>query len=159
MVRKRVKFFIAVGSIVALTSAGIYFSFLPSSQNSADRHFIENYYSLVNSTAGVTEHYHKEIGKWERDEYNDQQFVSITDSFLSQFDRLLDRASSISTPEKFRDALNLYVKSLSSERASYAAFRGFIETGDPRLNATSTDLLSNASKYELESFGLINAQR
>jgi hypothetical protein len=159
MLQKRVKIFIAIGTVVALASVGIYFTFISSSQNSAERHFLENYYSLVNSTTGVTENYHKEIGKWERDEYDDQQFVSITDSFLSQFDQLLDRASRISTPEKFRDALDLYVKSLSSERASYTAFRDFIGTGDPRLNETSTDLLSNASKYELESFALINAQR
>jgi hypothetical protein len=159
MVQKRVKIFIAIGTILGLASFGIYFTFLPNSQNSAERHFFENYYSLVNSTTGVTENYHNEIGKWERGEYDDQQFVSITDSFLSRFDQLLDRASSINTPEKFRDALDLYVKSLSSERASYVAFKEFIMTGDPRLNETSTDLLSNASKYELESFTLISAQR
>jgi hypothetical protein len=159
MVLKRVKILITVGTIVALASVGIYFTFLSSSQSSSERHFLEDYYSLVNSTTVVTENYHKEIGKWERDEYDDQQIVSITDSFLSQFDRLIERAYSISTPEKFRDALELYVKSLSSERASYVSFRDFIEKGDPRLNETSTDLLSNASKYELESFASINARR
>jgi hypothetical protein len=50
------------------------------------------------------------------------------------------------------------MKSLSSERASYSLFRDFVESGDPSLNEISTDLLSNATKYELESFALINAQ-
>jgi hypothetical protein len=159
MVRKRVKTYLVVGIILALASVGIYVTSLSSSQNLEDRQFLENYYSLVNTTTGVTEKYHKEIEKWERDEYDNQELVSITDSFLSQYDRLMDRASSFSTPDKFQNALDLYVKSLSSERASYALFRDFIETGDPKLNETSIDLLSNASKYELESFALMDAER
>ena len=38
-------------------------------------------------------------------------------------------------------------------------FRDFVETGDPKLNETSIDLLSNSTKYELESFNLINGLR
>ena len=43
--------------------------------------------------------------------------------------------------------------------SSYVLFRDFVETGDPILNETSIDLLSNATKYELESFDLINKTR
>ena len=38
-------------------------------------------------------------------------------------------------------------------------FLDFVETGDPRFNETSIDLLSNATKYELESFNIINSLR
>jgi len=106
--------------------------------------------------AGVTEDYHNEIGKWQRGEYDDQQIVSVTNAFLIKYDDLMDSASSISSPQKY-EALELYIKSLESERASYASFRGYIETGDPRLNQTSANLLSNATEYEFESFFLINA--
>lgn len=58
------------------------------------------------------------------------------------------RPTSLSTPDKFQHALDLYLKSLSAER----------ETGNPSLNETSIDLLSVATKYELESFQLIDAQ-
>jgi hypothetical protein len=125
----------------------------------AESEFLDNYYSLVNASTMVTENYHKEIEKWERDEYDDLELVTITDSFLPQYDLLVDRASGFVAPQKYQEALDLYISSLRSERASYAMFRDYVETGDPKLNETSIDLLSNSTKYELESFNLINAER
>jgi hypothetical protein len=125
----------------------------------AESEFLDNYYSLVNASTMVTENYHKEIEKWERDEYDDRELVTITDSFLPQYDLLLDRASGFDAPQRYQEALDLYISGLRSERASYTLFRDFIETGDPRLNETSVDLLTNATKYELESFNLIDAER
>jgi hypothetical protein len=120
--------------------------------------FLNNYYSLVNASGKTTEAFHNEIEKWERNEYDDRELVDVTNSFLSQYDSLVDRASSFSL-QKYQEALDLYIKSLNSERASYTLFRDFIETGDPELNETSIDLQSNATKYELESFKSINAER
>jgi hypothetical protein len=125
----------------------------------SDGDFIENYYTLVNAATNVTESYHKEIEKWERDSYDDREIVGITKSYLSQFDQLVYDATNINAPENYEEALDLYIKSLDSERQSYATFRDFVETGDPQLNNTSVDLLSNATKYELESFALINEVR
>jgi hypothetical protein len=125
----------------------------------ADTDFINSYYTLVNATTDVTEKYHTEIEKWEEGEYSDQQLVSITNSYLSEFDKLVDEASNIDAPEKFQDALDLYIESLNFERTSYALFRDFVETGDPKLNETSIDSLSNATNYELESFALVQAGR
>ncbi|MPZ06125.1 MAG: hypothetical protein GEU26_06860 [Nitrososphaeraceae archaeon] len=159
MSKKRAKTFTVIGIIVALASAGIYLASISSSQIQEEKQFLENYYSLVNATNGVTETYHKEIEKWERDQYDDRELVTITDSFLPQYDLLVDRASGFKPPQKYHEALDLYIRSLRSERESYAMFRDFLETGDPKLNEISIDLLSNSTKYELESFNLINALR
>lgn len=159
MSKKRAKTFIVIGIIVALTFVGIYFASLSSSKISEEKQFLENYYSLVDATTGVTEEYHKEIERWERDQYDDRELVNITNSFLTEYDLLVERASSIRPPLKYQEALGLYIESLNSERASYALFRDFVETGDATLNETSIDLLSNATKYELESFNLINTLR
>jgi hypothetical protein len=157
--KKRAKTYIVIGIILALASAGIYLASLSSSQVNEEKQFLENYYSLVDATTGVTENYHKEIEKWETDQYDDRKLVEITSAFLSEYDLLVERASSFKPPHKYQEALDLYIKSLNSERSSYAVFRDFVETGDPRLNETSIDLLSNATKYELESFNLINTLR
>jgi hypothetical protein len=157
--RKRFKTFIVIGIILILASAGIYLAYLSSTQITADKQFLENYYSLVDSTTTVTENYHREIERWEKDQYRDAELVDITNSFLSEYDRLVDRASSIRPPQKYQEALDLYLKSLTSERSSYAFFRDFVETGDPVLNKTSINLLSNATQYELQSFSLVNSIR
>ena len=159
MSKKQVKTFVVIGTILTLASAGIYLVYLSSTQITADKQFLENYYSLVDSATAVTENYHKEIKKWEKDQYDDPKLVGITNSFLSEYDHLVDRASSIRPPQKYQEALDLYLKSLTSERSSYSVFRDFVETGDPILNETSIDLLSNATKYELQSFNLINSLR
>lgn len=157
--KKRAKTYTVIGIILALTFTGIYLAFLSSSQINEEKQFLENYYSLVDATTGVTENYHKEIEKWERDQYDNRKLVEITDSFLSEYDLLVDKATSFKAPQKYREALALYIKSLDSERSSYAMFLDFVETGDPRFNETSIDLLSNATKYELESFNIINSLR
>lgn len=159
MSKKRAKTFIVIGIILAVSFAGIYLASVSSSQITEEKQFLENYYSLVDATTGVTENYHKEIEKWERDQYDDREFVGITNSFLSEYDHLVNRASSFKPPQKYQEALDLYLKSLTAERSSYTVFRDFIETGDSRLNETSIDLLSNATIYELESFNLINSIR
>jgi hypothetical protein len=114
---------------------------------------------LVESATAVTEKYHKEIEKWESDQYDDLELVKVTNSVLSEYDLLVNRASSFKPPLKYQEALDLYIESLNFERTSYALFRDFVETGDPTLNETSIDSLSNATNYELQSFNLINAQR
>jgi hypothetical protein len=157
--KKRAKTYIVIGIILALTSAGIYLAFLSSSQVNEEKQFLENYYTLVDATTGVTENYHKEIEKWEKDQYDNRKLVEVTDSFLSEYDRLVDKATSFKAPQKYREALELYIKSLNSERTSYAMFLNFVKTGDPKFNETSIDLLSNATRYELESFNIINSLR
>lgn len=159
MSKKRFKTYIVIGIIVVLVSAGIYLVFISSSQIAEEKIFLQNYYSLVESATAVTEKYHKEIEKWESDQYDDLELVKVTNSVLSEYDLLVNRASSFKPPLKYQEALDLYIESLNFERTSYALFRDFVETGDPKLNETSIDSLSNATNYELQSFNLINALR
>jgi hypothetical protein len=148
-----------IGIIVAITSIGIYLVFISSSQIAEEKNFLQNYYSLVESATAVTEKYHKEIEKWESDQYDDLDLVNTTNSILLEYDVLVNKALSFKPPSKYQEALDLYIKSLNFESTSYALFRDFVETGDPKLNETSIDSLSNATKYELQSFNLINALR
>lgn len=146
-------------SIGILTSAvGIVEVNSSTSLGTEESEFLSNFYSIVNQTNQVTQEYHNEIGKWQSGEYDDQEMISITDSYLPAYEHLVNTASSFDAPEKFQNALDLYAKSLSSEQESYSLFRDFLLTGDASLNETSTDLLTNATEYELESFALINEQ-
>ncbi len=98
MSKKRAKTYIVIGIILALASAGIYLASLSHSQVNEEKQFLENYYSLVDATTGVTENYHKEIEKWETDQYDDRKLVEITSAFLSEYDLLVERASSFKPP-------------------------------------------------------------
>jgi len=57
---------------------------------------------------------------------------------------------------KYIQALDLYIKSLQSEIESYKHFRNFLVSGNSSENEVSTQLLSDAFKYEMNSFAAFN---
>jgi hypothetical protein len=60
------------------------------------------------------------------------------------------------TTAKYLQAKDLYIKSLQSEIGSYIHFRNFLVTGNRTEDDTSTELLSNALRFEVESFAAFN---
>jgi hypothetical protein len=81
----------------------------------------------------------------------------ITDKYLPQFQKLVSRAQVLQpTTTKYLQAKELYIKSLQSEIGSYMHFRNFLITGNKTEDDISTQLLSNALKYEINSFTAFN---
>jgi hypothetical protein len=81
--------------------------------------------------------------------------MMITNDTVAQINNLIDETNNLQIPEKFKDGISLYTKSLEAERYSYKQFGDFIKTGNPQLNETSTDLLTDSLKYEIEAFKAI----
>jgi hypothetical protein len=76
---------------------------------------------------------------------------------LQEFQKLVSRAQALQPyTSKYLQAKDLYVKSLQSEIGSYMHFRNFLATGNKTEDDTSTQFLSNALKFELESFAAFN---
>ena len=107
------------------------------------------YETLINDSHSLTQSYQKEIGKWQSKQYDNNTMIS-TDRYLPEFQKLVDRAQALqSTTTKYLQAKDLYIKSLQSEIGSYMYFRNFLATGNRTEDNVSTQLLSNALKYEL----------
>jgi hypothetical protein len=123
----------------------------------ADQEFLNDFIELTNKSGALTNSYQQEIGKWENNEYNDGTIMTITNETVTQINNLIDETSNLQIPEKFKNGVSLYTKSLEAERDSYMQFGDFIKTGDPALNETSTDLLTDSLKYEIEAFKAIEA--
>jgi hypothetical protein len=115
------------------------------------------YEALINDSHSLTESYQKEIGKWQSKQYDNKTMILITDKYLPEFQKLASRAQALQpTTTKYLQAKDLYVKSLQSEIGSYRHFRNFLATGSKTEDNTSTQLLSNALKYEIDSFTAFN---
>jgi hypothetical protein len=115
------------------------------------------YETLINDSHSLTESYQKEIGKWQSKQYDNKTMVLITDKYLPEFQKLVSREQALQpTTPKYLQAKDLYIKSLQSEIESYMYFRSFLVTGDRTEDNTSTQLLSNALKYEIKSFAAFN---
>ena len=115
------------------------------------------YEMLINDSHSLTHSYQDEIGKWLSKQYDNKTMILITDKYLPEFHKLVNRAQALQpTTAKYLQAKDLYVKSLQSEIESYAHFRNFLATGIKTEDDTSTQLLSNALKYEINSFVAFN---
>jgi hypothetical protein len=125
--------------------------------NNMAQAFHESYGMLINNSHLLTQSYQKEIGKWQTKQYDNKTMISITDNYLPKFQQLVSKAEALlPTNGKYIQALDLYIKSLQSEIESYKHFRNFLVSGNSAENDVSTQLLSDAFRYEMNSFAAFN---
>jgi hypothetical protein len=128
-----------------------------SSNNNATQIFHTSYEMLINDSHSLTQSYQKEIGKWQSKQYDNKTMISVTDNYLPKFERLVNRAEALQpTTAKYLQAKDLYIKSIQSEMGSYKHFRNYLVTSNKTEDDISTQLLSNALKYETKSFAAFN---
>ena len=121
--------------------------------------FHQSYEMLINDSHLLTQSYQGEIGKWLSKQYSNNTMVRITDNYLPKFQKLIDRAESLKpTADNYNQAKGLYVRSLQSEMESYIHFPNFLTTGNHIEDEKSTQLLSDALRYEFNSFAAFNNQ-
>ena len=115
------------------------------------------YETLINESHSLTQNYQSQVGKWLSKQYDNKTIILITDKYLPKFHKLVDRAQALRpTTTKYLEAKDLYVKSLQSEIESYRHFRNFLVTSNNTEDNISTQLLTNALKYEINSFAAFN---
>jgi hypothetical protein len=115
------------------------------------------YETLINDSHSLTQSYQREIGKWQSKQYDNKTMISITDKYLPEFQKLVNRAQALHpTTAKYLQAKDWYIKSLQSEIGSYMHFRNILATGNRTEDSISIQLLSNALKYEINSFTAFN---
>jgi hypothetical protein len=120
--------------------------------------FEESFAKLVNDTRSLSLSYQNEIGKWQSHQHDNTSMISITDDYLPKFQNILERVQKLKPPsEGYKRALDLFAKSIQSEMASHIHFRNFLATSNLKENERSIQLLSEAFKYENESFDAFKA--
>lgn len=117
-------------------------------------YFVNSFQTIVIKSHLLTHNYQVQVAKWERRGYDNQTMASITDNYLPKYQNLIDETMSLSfqAPSKYGKAIELYLKSLESEFQSYIHFKNYLLTGNLMENETSVRLLSDALRYEAESF-------
>lgn len=151
--KERILIFAGLGVI------GLVISFIVSLQleNTKAQAFTESYGRLVTDSRALTQTYQSEIGKWKAKQYNNNTMVSLTDQYLSKFQSLVDRAKELQPTEKYIKTRDFSIQSFQSEMESYRHFRNFLSTGDRSEDSKSTQLLSDALRYETYAFAAFNS--
>ena len=121
--------------------------------------FHHSYEILINDSRLLTQNYQSEIGKWRIKQYDNKTMMSVTDNYLPMFQKSVGGVEALKpTTENYIQAKEWYTKSLQSEIESYRHFRNFLENGSPIEDEKSTQLLSDALRYEFNSFSAFNNQ-
>ena len=117
-------------------------------------YFVNSFQTIVIKSHLLTHNYQVQVAKWERRGNDNQTMASITDNYLPKYQNLIDETMSLSfqAPSKYGKAIELYLKSLESEFQSYIHFKNYLLTGNLMESETSVQLLSDALRYEAESF-------
>jgi hypothetical protein len=125
-----------------------------TNNSNEERYFVNSFQTIVIKSHLLTHNYQVQVAKWERRGYDNQTMASITDNYLPKYQNLINETMSLSfqASSKYGKAIELYLKSLESELRSYIHFKNYLLTGNLMENETSVQLLSDALRYEAESF-------
>ena len=110
--------------------------------------FIDSLRGLVSKSTELTAKYQIELGKWATKENDNSTMISITDRYLPQFKELEIEAHYLDVPTAQENIKESFIKSISSEAASYEHFKNYLSSGNRTENDLSNDEFSLAFQYE-----------
>lgn len=114
--------------------------------------FVNSFLNIIDESNLLTHNYEVQVQKWTRGEYDNKTMISITDSYLPKYHDLINKTNYLHTPAKYQKTVELYTKSLDLESESRLHFKNYLLAGNRTENEKSTQFLSDAFKYEMDSF-------
>src|ERR687885_1618681 len=150
--RERIIIFCGIGVLALVVAFALYLQM----QRSKVQAFSEAYARLIDDSRILTHNYQNEVGKWKLKQYSNDTMISITDQFLPKFQLLVHRAKSLPDSEKYSKVRGFTVQSFQSEIESYKHFRNLLATDNNAEDGKSTQLLSDALRYETQAFAAFN---
>jgi predicted PurR-regulated permease PerM len=147
---KRTKVAVIVTMVAIVVGVGAFY--LVSPLFISTQSFANSFESVVNETRLLSLDYDAQVQKWQRGEHSNESMASITDTYLPRYQELINRTNDLQTPTGYENVTNLYAKSLESELKSNIQFRDYLLTGNKTESEASMQSLSDAFRYEIESF-------
>jgi hypothetical protein len=123
-----------------------------SPTQSNEQSFASSFQGIVDEVRLLDQDYQDQVKKWQRGELSNETMASITDTYLPRFQEFFIRTNDLQAPAGYENVTSLYAKSLGSEIESYTHFKNYLLTGNTTENEASDQLLSDAFRYEMESF-------
>lgn len=143
MGRKRTSRIVTIGGIVAITAlVGFMIALqLEVSRNNDYKHAFEQ---IIIDVSALTREYQAEEGKWLAKEYDNATMIASIDQYAPRYQELVERAESLDTPERYKEANGYLVSAIESEMQSNEHFRNYLATGDQSEYDKSSALLSKS---------------
>ena len=146
--RKQTRRLITFGGI-AVIGALIAFMVFLQIEASRNTEFKTTYEQIILDTNALTQEYTAEEERWLSQDNN--TLIQVIDGYLPRYDRLIERANTLNTPEKYESAKNYLVSAIELERQSYEHFRNYLVTGDQSEYQESSDLISRSLEQSVNA--------
>jgi hypothetical protein len=146
--RKQTRRLITFGGI-AVIGALIAFMVFLQIEASRNTEFKRTYEQIILDTNALTQEYTAEEERWLPQDNN--TLIQVIDRYLPRYDRLIERANTLNTPEKYESAKNYLVSAIELERQSYEHFRNYLVTGDQSEYQESSDLISRSLEQSVNA--------
>jgi hypothetical protein len=147
---KRSKVTVIVTMVAIVVGVGAFY--LVSPLFISTQSFASSVQGIVNETGLLAHDYDTQVQKWQRGELSNQTMASVTDTYLPKYQELINKTNALQTPAGYENVTSLYAKSIESELKSNIQFRDYLLTGNKTESEASMQSLSDAFKYEMESF-------
>jgi len=144
---KSKKSLLGIVILAAIVSIGLLVFANPFKSNT--QIFTESLRVLVSKSGDLTRNYQEEVGKWNMKKFDNLTMITITDRYLSQFEKLENEAKALNVPNEYENIRESFVSSVESEASSYEHFKNYLISGDKAEDQLSNDKLSLAFKQEL----------
>jgi hypothetical protein len=142
---------------ISVPSFTTYQTLAQSPAQSSEQTFASSFQGIVDETGLLAQEYDAQVQKWQRGELSNETMASITDTYLPKYQALINRTNDLQTPAGYENVTGLYAKSLESELKSNIQFRDYLLTGNKTESEVSMQSLSDAFRYEMESFKAFNS--
>ncbi len=141
--RKQTNRIITYGGIAAIAAIVGFMVFLQV-EAARNNDFKRAFEDVVIDVNALTQEYQTEEGKWVKKEYDNATMIAAIDKYMSRYDELIDRAKSLETPDRYKEAQQYLVSAIELERQSNEHFRNYLVTGDETEREKSSALLSKS---------------
>jgi hypothetical protein len=142
---------------ISVPSFTTYQTLAQSPAQSSEQTFASSFQGIVDETGLLAHDYDAQVQKWQRGELSNETMASTTDTYLPKYQALINRANDLQTPAGYENVTDFYAKSLQSELKSNIQFRDYLLTGNKTESEASMQSLSDAFRYEMESFKAFNS--
>lgn len=152
--RKQTRRLITFGGI-AVIGALIAFMVFLQVEASRNNEFKRAFEEIVIDTNALTQEYTAEEDRWLSRDNN--TMIQVIDQYQPRYDELIERATALNTPEKYKPARDYLLSAIELERQSYQHFRNYLVTADQSEYEKSSEMISRSLEQSVNADAAIKA--
>ena len=149
MAKRKASKAITIGGLAALAAVVVVMIllFAADRRNSDAERSID---AIAVDAIALTGEYQEEEGKWVKKLYDNNTMIAVIEQYDPRYQALIEQASQLDVPERYRLPQDLLIKAVESEKQSNLHLRNHLVSGSQKEYEKSIDLFSLSLQYSAD---------